>query len=76
MGDVMTHVPTVPRDPWGIVCLILDIVPVPGIGTIVAAVKDDMDVKNLVFGVLQVVIPVVGWIWGIVWGILIFAKSK
>lgn len=68
------HVPTVERSPWGILCLILDIVPIPGIGTIIAGAKTS-DVKNIIFGILQAVIPVIGWIWGIVWGILIFLKS-
>lgn len=70
----MEHVPTVERSPWGIVCLILDIIPIPGLGTIIAGAKTS-DVKNIVFGILQVIIPIVGWIWGIIWGILIFMKS-
>lgn len=72
----MSAVPSVDRKPWGIVCLILNIVPLPGIGTIIAAIIDDVDVKNIIFGILQAIIPVVGWIWGIIWGILIFLESE
>ncbi len=68
--------PTVERNPWGIVALVLGIVGLGGVGTIIAGViaKDNL-VRDVIVGILQLVIPIVGWIWGLVWGILIFVKS-
>lgn len=70
-------VPTVQRSPWGILCLILNIVPIPGVGTIVAGVvsKENMT-RDIIKGILQIVIPFLGWIWGIIDGIRIFMKSS
>lgn len=71
----MSLVPTVARSPIGILALILNIIP-GGIGSIVAGASAK-DTKTIVFGVLQFVLGfvVVGWIWSIVWGILIFKES-
>ncbi len=70
-------VPHVERTPWGIVALVLGIVGLGGIGTIIGGVLDKSNtVRDVIIGVLQLVIPVVGWIWGLVWGILIFMDSS
>lgn len=69
------HIPKVERNPFGILCLILNIIPFPGLGTIIAGAKTS-DTKNIIFGILQIIIPVVGWIWAVVWGVLIFMKSN
>ncbi len=72
----MDMIPAVQRTPWGIVSLILGIVGLGGVATIIAGVLDKGNlVRDVVIGVLQLVIPFVGWIWGLVWGILIFVKS-
>lgn len=68
--------PTVERTPWGIVALVLGIIGLGGVGTIIAgAVSKENLVRDIVIGILQLIIPFVGWIWGLVWGILIFVKS-
>jgi hypothetical protein len=70
------QVPAVERNPWGILCLILNIVPWAGIGSIIAGAKAS-HTKTIVFGIIQFVTAVIliGWIWSIVWGVLIFMKS-
>jgi hypothetical protein len=70
------QVPAVERSPWGILCLILNIVPLPGLGSIIAGAKTS-HTKTIVFGIIQFVTAfiVIGWIWSIVWGVLIFMKS-
>jgi hypothetical protein len=72
------NVPTVTRSPIGILALILNIV-LPGIGTIVAGViaKESM-VRDIIIGVLQLVLSglLIGWIWSVIWGVLIFQKSS
>lgn len=69
------HIPLVERSPWGILCLVLNIIP-GGVGTIIAGAKTD-DTKNIIFGVIQLLLAaaVIGWIWSLVWGIMIFTKS-
>jgi hypothetical protein len=39
------------------------------------AVLDGMDVADIVIGILQFVLPFVGWIWGIVWGVLMIIRN-
>mmetsp|Transcript_5440 Transcript_5440/g.16222 ORF Transcript_5440/g.16222 Transcript_5440/m.16222 type:complete len:93 (-) Transcript_5440:74-352(-) len=46
----------------------------PGVGTIVAGILDS-DTIDIVIGLLQVFVPIVGWIWGIVWGVLMIIRS-
>lgn len=41
-----------------------------GIGMIVIGAMTN-DIPNILMGVLQLVIPFVGWVWAVVWGILI-----
>lgn len=62
---------------WNLGCLILNIIPfLGGVGTIVAAVRDGMHVKGLIVGILQLVlqIGIIGYIWSIIWGVLMFKK--
>lgn len=45
-----------------------------GLGMIIiGAMKNDM--ADLLTGVLQLCLPFVGWLWGLVWGILICIKA-
>ena len=47
-----------------------------GIGTMVAGFMSN-DLGDVLIGLLQLLIPFVGWIWSIVWGILmIFGKNS
>lgn len=73
----MAPVPHVERTPWGIVALILGIVGLGGVATIIGGVLDKTNtVRDIIIGILQLVIPVIGWIWGLIWGILIFIDSS
>lgn len=68
--------PSVDQTPWGIVALILGIFGLGGVGTIIAGVIDGKNlVRDIVNGILQLVIPFVGWLWGLIWGILIFLRK-
>ena len=69
------NVPSVPRS-MGLLCLILNIV-LPGWGTIIAAIQAD-DAATILLGVLQFLLTpgVVGYIFSVWWGVLIFNKSK
>ena len=80
-----TDVPSLQRSPWGIVCLILNIV-FSGVGSIIAGVMGKHN-QTLIIGIIQLaagwllfwVIGPIGllmWIWSIIWGVLIFQKSS
>src|SRR5688572_1662998 len=73
-------IPTVKRTPNGILALVLCIL-LGGIGTIIVGAIDDRgnDKKGIVIlGVIQLLLSfiVIGWIWAIVWGILVFVRSS
>ncbi len=69
-------VPIVTRKPWGIACLVLNIF-LPGTGTLVAAGNQE-DKKYLIIGIAQILttLIIVGALWSIVTGIMIFVKSE
>ena len=70
-------VPIVDRSPWGILALVLGILMLGGVGTIIAATQDKRRMtRDIVFGVLQIIVPFAGQVWGLVWGILIFVKGN
>lgn len=70
-------VPQAQRNPIGIVCLILGIIGLGGLGTIIAGVMGKTDVTtHVIRGVLQLVIPILGWLWGLIDGIRIFIQSS
>ena len=77
MAKPMTilDVPMLPRKPWGILALVLNIIP-GGVGTIVVGVKGK-HAPSVAIGVVQLVLVVVllGWIWSVVWGVVIFRRS-
>lgn len=72
----MVHVPVVRRKPWGIICLVMNIF-LPGTGTMMAASNQEVP-RYFVFGLLQLLLfwTVVGWVWSIVVGVLIFVKAE
>lgn len=81
----LLDVPSIPRSPWGIVCLILNIL-VSGVGSIIAGVIG-RHTQTLLIGIVQLVLGagalllfkglgLLAWIWSIVWGILIFQRSR
>merc|ERR1712065_98862 len=57
----------------GIVCGIVNLI-LFGIGTIIAGAVES-NVADIIIGVLQLLIPFVGWIWSVVWGILMIIRS-
>jgi hypothetical protein len=72
-------IPVVKRSPNGILALVLCIL-LSGIGTIIVGAIDDRgnNKKNIIIlGVIQVVLSIilVGAIWAIVWGIMVFMRS-
>ncbi len=72
----MAMYPTVARTPYGIVALVLGIIGLGGVGTIIAGVVSKENVtRDVIIGIVQVIVPILGWIWGLVWGILIFVKG-
>ncbi|HUR26469.1 MAG TPA: hypothetical protein VM327_10695 [Candidatus Thermoplasmatota archaeon] len=73
--------PTVKRTPNGILAIILCVV-AGGLGTIIVGAIDDRgnDKKNIILvGALQLVGTLLlgaGWIWAIVWGVMVFMRSS
>lgn len=65
-----------PRKPWGILGLLLNLVP-GGVGTIVVGVKGKHG-ASVAIGIVQLLfVPfILGWIWSAVWGYAIFARSR
>jgi hypothetical protein len=45
-----------------------------GIGVIIAGAIEG-DVADIIIGLLQLCIPFVGWIWAIIWGILMIVRN-
>jgi len=75
-GDIISHttgLKTPGKGVIGIVCGIIDCI-FFGIGTIVAGALEG-DVADIIIGVLQLVLPFVGWIWSVIWGILMIIRS-
>ena len=73
-------IPTVKRTPNGILAIVLCVI-ASGIGTIIIGAIDDRgnNKKNIILvGVLQVLATFIlgaGWIWAIVWGVMVFMRS-
>jgi hypothetical protein len=72
-------IPVVKRSPNGILALVLCIL-LGGIGTIIVGAIDDRGNNKaniILLGVLQLVLSIlfVGYIWALIWGILVFVRS-
>jgi hypothetical protein len=52
-------VPSVARKPWGIVCLVLNVLPLPGVGSILAGVKGGHR-GVLIVGIVQALLDIGG----------------
>ncbi len=69
-------VPTPPAN-LKLLCAIINFIPfVGGVGTIIAGVTDKSNmVRDIIIGILQVIIPVAGYIWSVVWGIVMIMRK-
>ena len=68
-------VPTIEKSPWGILALILNIIP-GGVGTIIAGAKAASG-GQIVKGIIQFVLlwTVLAWVWSIIDGVRIFRRA-
>ena len=61
-----------------IVCLILNILVMPGLGTMIHACMTPNPGQGIIIGLLQLLLSpffLIGWIWGIVYGVRIYTRS-
>jgi hypothetical protein len=56
-----------------IVCGVLNLF-LFGIGTIIAGAMSN-NLADVIIGILQLVIPFVGWIWSVVWGVIMISRA-
>ena len=62
-----------------IVCLLLNTLICPGLGTIVHACMGPHPAKGIIYGILQFAFTwvfLIGWVWGIIYGVNIVKKSS
>lgn len=45
-----------------------------GIGTIIGGLLDNK-VADIIIGLLQLFVPFIGWIWAIIWGVLMIIRG-
>lgn len=70
------------KSPIGILCFIINLLCWPGLGTMIAALVHEegggMRQCTLIIGIIQWFTAgcLIGWIWAIWWGWLIFQKQK
>ena len=71
-----TDVPKVEQN-YSTCCLILNIF-LPGVGTVAAYYRDSSNKNQILIGILQIIFwfMIVGWIWSIYWGCLIYDKAN
>mmetsp|Transcript_19854 Transcript_19854/g.47337 ORF Transcript_19854/g.47337 Transcript_19854/m.47337 type:complete len:100 (-) Transcript_19854:808-1107(-) len=75
--DVTTqNVPSVPRA-TGLLCLILNILPFPGLGSVIAGLQANSS-STVLIGIIQFFLfpGLIGFIWSVWWGVLIYRKSQ
>ena len=59
------QVPVVRRKPWGIMCAVLNIIPVPGFGSMLAGARDD-HVTHFGVGLIQLGLIIVGVVFAVI----------
>ncbi len=45
-----------------------------GVGVIIAGVVEEKT-ADIVIGILQLLVPFLGWLWAVIWGILMMIRS-
>jgi len=75
-SELKKWIPNVGNSTWGLVIFIIDII-LPGIGTLIAGCVGNHP-KSFIIGILQLILAclLIGWIWSIIWGYLIWKRSK
>ncbi len=71
------EIPQFKRSPGGILALVLGII-LGGFGILITGIIEKHK-DTIIIGVLQIVATLLlglGWIWAVIWGILIFIKSN
>ena len=70
-------VETIPRlTPSEGYCMLLCCIFFGGFGTLYTACLGDCNCCQIMIGIFQIIIPGVGYIWALIWGYLIYYKSK
>jgi len=74
--DIVNHITTLKTPGNGSLGLILGIINCIffGVGTIIAGALEG-SVADIIIGVLQLVLLFIGWIWSVVWGVLMIVRS-
>lgn len=75
--SLKNHLPTLNKV-MAIIILILNIF-FPGIGTMcLACVGGSFQVEHLIVGLVQLLLAalIIGWVWSILWGVLVVLKSS
>jgi len=74
--DIIDRITTLKTPGQGTIGLVLGIVNLIffGIGTLIAGALGG-NLADVVIGVLQLVLFFVGWIWSIVWGVLMIVRN-
>jgi len=79
MGEVISRTTALETPGEGVISLICGIVNIifPGVGTLVAAALSGCNTADIIIGILQLVFCwlIIGWIWSIVWGILMIIRG-
>ncbi len=71
-----SEIPKLPKN-FALVLFIVNIF-FPGVGTLISACVGEKFLKSqLIVGLLQLILAafIVGWVWSIIWGYLIYKKS-
>jgi len=81
MADIVSRITALqtPSGGGGMATLALGLINIffPGIGVIIAGILDN-NMTDVVIGVLQLLFAffILGWIWAIIWGILMIIRSQ
>mmetsp|Transcript_16940 Transcript_16940/g.18857 ORF Transcript_16940/g.18857 Transcript_16940/m.18857 type:complete len:88 (+) Transcript_16940:62-325(+) len=79
VGDLVKTITGLKTPCEGMLSLILGIINIflPGIGVIVGGVIDGLNISHIIIGLIQLVTCwlVIGWLWAIIWGIIMIIRG-